>query len=134
MGSPKPPWQRSECPVERGGRSMPTLHETTRKVFHPYRKHYVTYIDRQAMKVGHPKTRMQLPVTVPTPPVAPFDWSKANYFPMDGNDIYGDCMMAAAEHADNTFTGNNGLESRFNDKQTVSAYLALSGGDNGLNS
>jgi hypothetical protein len=43
-------------------------------------------------------------------------------------------MMAAAERADNTFTGNNGAESSFNQDLTVSSYLSLSGGNNGLNS
>ena len=41
-------------------------------------------------------------------------------------------MYAAACHGDNTFTGNVGAEYVFDEKAIIKRYLALSGGDNGL--
>jgi hypothetical protein len=90
--------------------------------------------DRQAMKVGHPTRKFRL--AGPYPAVnLPIDWTKNNTlnFPMDGNNIYGDCMYAAACHGDKTFTGNNGVEYSFNLSTIDQDYLQLSGGDNGLN-
>jgi hypothetical protein len=71
------------------------------------------------------------------PPVTlPVDWSsyhgKPLNFPMDLNDTYGDCMVAAALHADGTWTGCNGCESTYDDAVTGPWYLSLAGGDNGL--
>jgi hypothetical protein len=51
---------------------------------------------------------------------------------MDDNDVEGDCFVAAMEHQDNTWTGNVGTESIFDDATTKAWYLALAGGDNGL--
>lgn len=97
-------------------------------------KQYATFTDRDLMKVGHPTERLhQPPVPLPAPKL-PIDWAKNFGFPILGNDIYGDCMMAAAAHGDNTFSGNNGAESVFNASEVVTAYLKLSGGNNGLNS
>src|SRR6266702_3331386 len=97
--------------------NMLSLNRKTKKVYLPHRNLYATFTDRQALRVGHPKTRMAVPVTMPAPPALPFDWSKAFSFPLDANSVYGDCIMAAAEHGDNTFTANNGAESSFNDNQ-----------------
>ena len=60
------------------------------------------------------------------------DQERRDSFPYDGNDHYGDCMYAAACHGDNTFTGNVGTESVFDQTTLIKDYLALSGGDNGL--
>ncbi len=95
--------------------------------------------NRHQMRVGHPvqrfhlfdgRTRKALP-----PATLPIDWTKGGklLFPTDDNDVLGDCMVAAAEHADNTFTGNVGTESVFDDVATRNWYLQLSGGDKGLN-
>jgi hypothetical protein len=81
---------------------MLSLTRKPKKVHLPHRNLYVAFTDRQAMKVDHPRTRMAVPVTLPAPPALPFDWSKAFSFPLDGNNIYGDCMMAAAEHGLNS--------------------------------
>jgi hypothetical protein len=62
----------------------------------------------------------------------PIDYAKALVFPMYGNDRLGDCMYAAACHADNTFTGNVGTESTFDEHALERDYERLSGGDNGL--
>lgn len=98
---------------------------------------HVKFTDRAAMKVGHPLRKFVQPFGMQALPAAtlPIDWTKNNtlLFPIDGNDTYGDCMYAASCHADNTFTGNNGPESVFSLQTIVSDYLALSGGDNGLN-
>jgi hypothetical protein len=72
-----------------------------------------------------------LPGGWPTPTL-PIDWAKNLTFPTDGNDQYGDCMMASACHLDNTWTGNNGTESTFAQSTLIQQYLQMSGGDNGL--
>jgi hypothetical protein len=112
---------------------MPNMSGKSKRVFLPLMKRYATFADRRAMKVGHPKGRLRMPPALPIPFQLPIDWAKELSFPIDGNDIYDDCYMAAAEHGDNTFTGNNGAESAFNEDLTVSSYLSLAGGDNGLN-
>src|SRR5438067_1009800 len=71
------------------------------------------------------------PAGWPAPPL-PIDYAKALSFPMYGNDRLGDCMYAAACHADNTFTGNIGTESTFDEATLERDYERLSGGDNGL--
>ena len=114
---------------------MANTNGKTKRVFLPQMKHFATFTDRQAMKVGHPTRSLRMPTgVVPGPMNLPIDWAKTLTFPIYGNDIYGDCMMAAAEHGDSTFTGNTGAESTFDPSLTVSSYLALSGGNNGLNS
>jgi WD40 repeat protein len=114
------------------GHATPT-NRITKQVYLEKLNKFATFLDRQAMKVGHPTAQLIRPANLPAPPALPIDWAKSLNFPIDGNDIYGDCMMAAAEHADNTFTGNTGTESTFNQSLTVTDYLQLSGGNNGLN-
>jgi hypothetical protein len=94
----------------------------------------VKFQDRQPMKQGHPAQAFQLPAAFP-PIQLPVDWTKNNTlaFPLDGNDQYGDCMYAAACHADQTFTGNSGTESSFNVNTIIQDYLQLSPADSGLN-
>jgi hypothetical protein len=99
----------------------------------PQLKRFASFTDRQAMKVGHPTKHLHMPPTPLPAPKLPIDWAKTLSFPIEGNDIYGDCMLAAAEHGDNTFTGDTGKESDFDAALTVQHYLALSGGNNGLN-
>lgn len=112
---------------------MPSTTRTTKRVFLPKLKQFASFTDRQAMKVGHPTVRLHRPPTPLPAPKLPIDWAKTLSFPMDGNDYYGDCFLAAAEHANNTFTGNTGVESNFNEALTVKDCLTLSGGDNGQN-
>lgn len=96
------------------------------------------FIDRSKMKDGHPVRRYRLfdgiTQQVLPLPVLPIDWTKNNQlsFPMDDNDTLGDCFVAAMEHQDNTWTGNVGTQSVFNDAVTKAWYLQLAGGDNGL--
>jgi hypothetical protein len=54
--------------------------------------------------------------------------------PMDGNDQFGDCGMAMAAHVDNilTFAQGTRTESTFAEADLVKQYLAISGGDNGM--
>ena len=112
---------------------MPDIQVTTKKVWLPLRNHSAVLLDREAMKVGHPAEKMHKP-TKPLPtPKLPIDWAKSFSFPILGNNIYGDCMIVAAQHGDNTFTANVGSESNFNADATVAWYLKESGGDNGLN-
>jgi hypothetical protein len=64
----------------------------------------------------------------------PIDWTKNHsiQFPMDLNDTYGDCYMAAGCHADNCWAGNSGQPFTFSLAAIQSRYFTLSGGDNGL--
>ena len=108
---------------------------STNRIWLPHARRFGHFMDRNAMRVGHPTSnRLGLfAATMPTVTL-PVDWTKANAlsFPYDGNDQYGDCMYAAACHGDNTFTGNVGTESGFDEATLIKDYLALSGGDNGL--
>jgi len=54
--------------------------------------------------------------------------------PMDDNDTLGDCGYAMVEHVDNilTFRQGKGKESTFDQAVCDRLYLAVSGGDNGL--
>ena len=111
-----------------------TLPTTIKRVPLPKLGIDVFYQDRQLMKKGAPPRQMLLTGSYPAIHL-PIDWTKNNTlsFPIDGNNVYGDCMYAAACHADNTFTGNTGAESLFNSNTIIQDYLQLSGGDNGLN-
>ena len=93
----------------------------------------VFFQDRQAMKLGHPSTLFGLKGSFPSV-TAPIDWSKNNAlsFPFYGNNLFNDCMYAAACHGDNTFTGNTGTEFTFDLTSLLFDYEKLSGGDNGL--
>jgi hypothetical protein len=104
---------------------------TCKRVYLPKLGHFAHFHDRHAMKRGHPQRRFALPAGWPTPAL-PIDYAKALAFPMYGNDRLGDCMYAAACHADNTFTGNVGTESTFDEHALERDYERLSGGDNGL--
>ncbi len=93
----------------------------------------VAFNDGDLMKLGRPPVLMTMGGSAPPMFSLPIDWAKAFPFASYANDIYGDCMYAAAEHGDNTFTANNGAESSFNDDETVRSYLALSPDNHGLN-
>lgn len=55
-------------------------------------------------------------------------------FPMDGNDVYGDCTIAAVAHAVTAFGGLVGRRAIMSRAQVVKLYLKLTGGiDSGLN-
>lgn len=105
---------------------------TTKRAYVPLLQRTVAFQNRDLMRVGHPEARLRRVAKLPAPTL-PVDWARSLGFPLEGNDLYGDCMMAAAEHGDNTFTGDSGTESTFDQSATVKAYLALSGGDHGLN-
>jgi hypothetical protein len=95
----------------------------------------VKFCERAAMRKGHPARSLKASGLKSLPPVAlPIDWTKGDTLPMpmDGNDTYGICMEAAADHADRTMTGNVGVESSIPEADLLKQYLALSGGDNGL--
>jgi hypothetical protein len=71
---------------------------------------------------------------LPTPP-ASVDWAKnIAAWPMDGNDKYGDCTMAAAAHMMQSWNAQTGQSDPIPDEQQViDEYLHLSGGqDTGL--
>jgi hypothetical protein len=55
-------------------------------------------------------------------------------FPMDGNDAYGDCTVAAMVHAVTTYCGLVGTRNIMANQDVVKLYLQLTGGlDSGLN-
>lgn len=58
----------------------------------------------------------------------------AQLFPMDGNDQYGDCTIAALAHAETVFRGLTGKETIMPQKSVLKLYWRLAGGvDSGLN-
>jgi hypothetical protein len=58
----------------------------------------------------------------------------SDLFPMDGNDQYGDCTIAAAAHAVTTYHGLISKEKIMAAKSVVKLYFHLTGGvDSGLN-
>jgi len=69
------------------------------------------------------------------PPPAAVDWTKnVADWPMDGNDQYGDCTMAAAAHCLQSWNAEAKVTDPVpNEQQVVQTYLQLTGGaDNGL--
>lgn len=92
---------------------------------------HVKLMNRDAIRRGHPMRSIAPKGPLPTATL-PINWYQSFDFPMLGNDQYGDCMYAAACHGDQTFTGNNGKESAFDEATVISYYKKLSGGDNGL--
>jgi hypothetical protein len=94
---------------------------------------------REEMRKGHPTARFLRPAAPTVPPVTlPIDWTgnaaASLQMPMDGNDQYGDCMVAMACHCDNvrTWMLGKGTESTFDVNALTQWYLNLAGGDNGL--
>lgn len=76
-------------------------------------------------------------VTTPLPPApASVDYSKSvtEGFPMDGNDQYGDCTMAAAAHLIQAWNAETGIQMPVpTEPDVIAQYLKLSGGqDTGL--
>ncbi len=55
-------------------------------------------------------------------------------FPMDGNDTYGDCTIAALSHAITVYRGLTGEKNIWSQQSVVKLYMHLTGGaDSGLN-
>lgn len=55
-------------------------------------------------------------------------------FPMDGNDTYGDCTIAALAHAITVYSGLIGKKKNWSLKSIIKLYMHLTGGiDSGLN-
>lgn len=55
-------------------------------------------------------------------------------FPIDGNDTFGDCTIAALAHAETTFRGLISKEKIMSNKAVVKLYMHMTGGvDSGLN-
>lgn len=81
-------------------------------------------------------TASWLPGVPPLPdPPAAWDWTKngALQFPIDGNDQWGDCEVAATFHQVGSMTGCVGTEVVFTTAQAKKLYFALTGGqDTGL--
>src|SRR5258708_3311383 len=74
------------------------------------------------------------PTPLPQPP-ASVDWAaKVAAWPMDGNDVYGDCTMAAAAHLIQSWNAQTGQAMPVpRDQDVIAAYMKLTGGkDSGL--
>lgn len=71
---------------------------------------------------------------LPTPPTAVNYYAEVKKWPMDGNDKYGDCTMAAAAHAIQQWNALTGRNDRVpSTLAVVHEYFKLSGGqDSGL--
>jgi hypothetical protein len=94
--------------------------------------------DTMRTRAAHAHAAVRLgaiPVPVTTLPIDCTGGAKVSC-PMDGNDQYGDCMVATAAHVDNILTFGRGdpgwSESTFPLSSLERQYLAASGGDNGL--
>ncbi len=89
-----------------------------------------------------PRLRKYLTPDLPEPPanydVLPHVYGVstndiATLFPMDGNDVYGDCTIAALAHAQTVYNGLVGVEKVMNATACTSLYFNLTGGqDSGL--
>ena len=77
-----------------------------------------------------------LTAELPAPPATVDDYSKVGNgnWPMDGNDHYGDCTIAAAAHALQCWNAVTAMQDQVpSEKAVVAQYLALThGADNGL--
>lgn len=89
--------------------------------------------DRRTHTLTIPRHLKRQMAKLPSPP-AVYDWTKGNTlsFPILGNDQYGDCYYAAVCHQSQTYTGNSGTECSFDENAVIRRYLAIAGGDNGL--
>jgi hypothetical protein len=100
-------------------------------------KSSVKFTHRNVMRLRvNPAQTFHLPRSDLPPVALPWDntGSQTVQAPMDGNDQYGDCGEVMAAHADNIFTFRcgKGTASTFSSAALVSQYLAVSGGDYGL--
>jgi hypothetical protein len=74
------------------------------------------------------------PKPLPQPPTS-VDWAKnVATWPMDGNDVYGDCTMAAAAHMIQSWNAQTNEQLPVpRDQQVIAQYMKLTGGqDTGL--
>jgi hypothetical protein len=109
---------------------------TGKHVWIPGAGHFAHFHHRkQTAKKAKLATARLGPIPVVTPPID-CTGNGTVVAPMDGNDVYGDCMEAMAAHVDNIWTYGQDqagfTESSFPLQNLVSQYLAKSGGDNGL--
>lgn len=94
-----------------------------------------------AMKFGRKPTRLDrrtlrfcdyLPSKLPTPPATIDHSSEVAKWLMDGNDQYGDCVMACLAHQILDWTTYAGSPRQPTEAQVVAEYLKLSPNDDGL--
>jgi hypothetical protein len=108
---------------------------TTTRKWIPFRGHYAHFIRRDQMKRRHSCRSAILHAAAP-PTVLPVDSSGGATVqcPMDGNDQYGDCGAAMADHVDRLLAWRQGKGVQLNTsvQALVAQYLKVSGGDNGL--
>src|ERR1051326_5210989 len=78
------------------------------------------------------RLRDYLPIDLPSPPPSVDHASKVSAWDMDGNDKYGDCVMAALSHQILDWTTYAGALRKPSEDQVVAAYLTLSPRDEGL--
>lgn len=100
-------------------------------VWIPGVRHYGHFFDRSKMRSGREKRFASTNGAWPSPKL-PVTWYDNLKFPLHANDVYGICGLAMAAHADETFTGANGSESSFDDRNLIQQYFAVAGGDNGM--
>lgn len=105
---------------------------TTKRVWLPKQQHFAHLTHINKLRSNQNRGPKMFDPSKLKAPALPIDWAKSLSFPMDLNDTYGDCYYAAGCHADNTWSGNAGVESTFSLSAIKTRYFSLSGGDNGL--
>lgn len=104
---------------------------TTQRVWLPKAGHFAHFLPRPQMR-----RRLGLAAWSTWPATAiPTGWTTVDrsIVPMDGNDRYGDCGSVMAAHCDSVLMlRSRGQASTFDLGALEQQYLAVSGGDNGL--
>ena len=117
---------------------MPSMILTKKSVLLPKRAHYAHFYHRDMMRARRANMTSIPSSFVPPATTLPVDGTgnAGCSWPMDGNDVLGNCGMAMACHVDNTWTYGQGkpgwTESEFSLSAIEAQYEKVSGGDNGL--
>lgn len=69
---------------------------------------------------------------LPPLPLSDDNASKVSVWPMDGNDIYGNCVLAANEHSIRGWTTYAGSPKYISEQDVINLYLQMSPRDEGL--
>lgn len=97
-------------------------------VSHPFRR-----FGKKPPRDDHRTLRLAKYITkLPAVPASCDHASKVLHWPMDGNNDFGDCVLAAAEHAIRDWTAYAGADTHISESQVIALYRQLSPNDDGL--